>query len=85
MVGVVGIGHMPGIVRLWPNDQSGKIEEIMHIPPPSLTSIAIRYTIRISLLSLGGYMIYKYVRVPRVVKTNLETAVHKFVSSFKPV
>ncbi|XP_019879854.1 traB domain-containing protein [Aethina tumida] len=85
VVGVVGIGHMPGIVRLWPNDQSGKIEEIMHIPPPSLTSIAIRYTIRISLLSLGGYMIYKYVRVPKVVKTNLETAVHKFVSSFKPV
>ncbi|CAH0557567.1 unnamed protein product [Brassicogethes aeneus] len=83
VVGVVGIGHTPGIIKLWPKDQQGNIAEIMEIPPPSLTSVVVSYTYKMSMLTLGGYLIYRYVPIPKMVKSNVEAAVHKMISNIK--
>lgn len=61
VVGVVGIGHVPGIQKLWGQVQAPYIESIMLIPPPTLTSKLIRISFKLSLLSFGGFLIYKYV------------------------
>lgn len=60
VVGVVGIGHVPGIVKLWPHSQTN-VEAIMKIPPPTLTSKLIKVSFKLSFISLSGYLIYKYV------------------------
>ncbi|XP_041348740.1 traB domain-containing protein-like isoform X2 [Gigantopelta aegis] len=61
VVGVVGIGHVPGIVANWSKEQS--IEDIMIVPGPSLFSKIIRWTFRVSVLGIvswGCYRIYRF-------------------------
>nr|CAI5833359.1 unnamed protein product [Callosobruchus analis] len=57
IVGVVGMGHVQGIINLWPHDQSAYVNDMLTIPPPSLTSKVVKYTFKTSLLVFGGYMI----------------------------
>ncbi|RZC37929.1 traB domain-containing protein [Asbolus verrucosus] len=83
IVGVVGIGHVPGITKLWPKDQKALIGEILKVPPPSLTSKVVRLTFRISLLTFGGYLVYRFVPVPKMLKENAHVVVHKMLSSVK--
>ncbi|KAJ8976884.1 hypothetical protein NQ317_016483 [Molorchus minor] len=77
VVGVVGIGHVPGITRLWPHDQKTYLKDIVTVPPPSLTSKFIRYSYKVSLLAFGGYLIYRYVPVPKIVKEHVHVFVQK--------
>lgn len=59
VVGVVGIGHVPGILNLWGTPQDHKISDILIVPPPTLTSKVIKFTIRLGLITLVGYTGYK--------------------------
>lgn len=83
VVGVVGIGHVVGISKLWPIDQRPYLADILIVPPPSLSSKIFRITFRLSLLSLGGYLVYRYVPVPKIVKETSTSFIEKLVSNFK--
>ncbi|XP_044266692.1 traB domain-containing protein [Tribolium madens] len=83
IVGVVGIGHVPGITKLWPKDQKPFIAEILQVPPPSLTSKVVRLTFRVSLLTFGGYLVYKFVPVPKMLKENSHLVMQHILTSVK--
>ncbi|XP_072394270.1 traB domain-containing protein-like [Diabrotica undecimpunctata] len=83
IVGVVGIGHAAGITKLWPHSQEEYVAPIIKIPPPSLTSKVIRQTYKISVLVLGGYLIYKYVPVPKFLKENAHVFAQKVLTSIR--
>lgn len=85
VVGVVGIGHVAGITKLWPINQHQYLKDILTIPPPSLSSKVIRITIRISLLTLGGYLIYRFVPVPKTIKTTCENIVQKVLVNIRQI
>ncbi|KAJ8930704.1 hypothetical protein NQ314_016469 [Rhamnusium bicolor] len=81
IVGVVGIGHVPGITRLWPHDQQPFLKDIITIPPPSMTSKVIKYSYKISLLAFGGYLVYKYVPMPKLLRENIHVIVQKVITN----
>lgn len=83
IVGVVGMGHVPGITRLWPTPQQPYIKDILTVPPPSTSSIVIKYTFKMSILAFGGYLVYKYVPVPKVFSENMHLIAHKIVTNVK--
>lgn len=83
VVGVVGIGHVVGISRLWPTDQRPFLANIVTIPPPSLSSKIFRVTFRISLLTFGGYLVYRYVPVPKILRESYQGAVERIMSSIR--
>lgn len=61
VVGVVGMGHVAGIKRLWPIAQEPFIQSLLTIPPPSLSSKIIHFTFVVSTLTLGGYLTYQLI------------------------
>lgn len=67
VVGVVGIGHVPGILKLWPKQQAQYISDIVTVPPPTVCSKVVRVCFKLSILSFGGYLIYRYVPVTRQI------------------
>ncbi|KAJ8956879.1 hypothetical protein NQ318_014296 [Aromia moschata] len=83
VVGVVGIGHVPGITRLWSRDQQPFVKDILTIPPQTVTNKVIRYTSKASLLVFGGYLIYRYAPVPTVFRENALLFVQKVMSGIK--
>ncbi|XP_043266705.1 traB domain-containing protein isoform X2 [Venturia canescens] len=64
VVGVVGIGHMRGIIENWGKVQPSEILPIMRIPPPSLSSRILRITIKASLVGAVIYVGYKIIPLP---------------------
>ncbi|KAL8559166.1 hypothetical protein ACOMHN_048413 [Nucella lapillus] len=61
VVGVVGIGHVPGIIANWPKEQD--IKSIITIPSGSMLGKVVRWSIRASLLcvlSYGCYRLYRW-------------------------
>lgn len=85
VVGVVGIGHVVGITKLWPISQHQHLKDILTVPPPSFTSKAIRITIRVSLITLGGYLVYRYVPVPKTLKATCENLVQKVLVNVRQI
>lgn len=85
VVGVVGIGHALGIARLWPHDQSAHISKIMYVPPPTLTSKIIKFSLKASLFAFGGYVLYKVVPVPNAVRQSCHYAFDKVVMQIKSI
>lgn len=85
VVGVVGIGHVVGITKLWPVTQHQYLKDILTIPPPSLSSKVIRITFRVSLLTLGGYLVYRYVPVPKALKATCENLVQKVLVNVRQI
>lgn len=79
----MGIGHVPGIMKLWPNDQKPFIAAILKVPPPSLTSKVVRLTFRVTLLTFGGYLVYKFVPVPKMLKENSHLVIQRILMSVK--
>ncbi|CAH1980108.1 unnamed protein product [Acanthoscelides obtectus] len=78
IVGVVGMGHVQGITKLWPHDQSRYVKDMMTIPPPTLTSKIVKYTFKTSLLVLGGYLVYRFVPIPKSISGYMKMAVQKY-------
>lgn len=64
VVGVVGIGHTPGIMELWGKVKCSDIGPIMSIPPVPLSSKILKFTLKASLLTAVVYMGYKVLPVP---------------------
>ncbi|XP_016067184.1 PREDICTED: traB domain-containing protein isoform X1 [Miniopterus natalensis] len=56
VVGVVGMGHVPGIEKNWTTDLN--IQEIMTVPPPSISSRVSRLAVKVAFLGLLGYGLY---------------------------
>ncbi|KAL4659375.1 traB domain-containing protein-like [Arapaima gigas] len=57
VVGVVGMGHVPGIERNW--DKQLNIQEIMSVAPPSRFGWLMRTVIKGTLLGMLGYACYR--------------------------
>ncbi|XP_033646610.1 traB domain-containing protein-like isoform X1 [Asterias rubens] len=63
VVGVVGIGHMPGITEQW--NKAATLEEIkqlMRVPPPSMSGRVLRWSLRASLIGVLAWGCYKCIR-----------------------
>ncbi|KAK3101705.1 hypothetical protein FSP39_005707, partial [Pinctada imbricata] len=62
VVGVVGIGHMPGIMANWDEDHYD-IAEIMKVPEGSVIGKVFKWTLRVTLIgvvTLGCVRFYKW-------------------------
>lgn len=59
VVGVVGIGHVPGIVENWDKVTNSDIPPIMSVPEPSMSSKVLKLSIKASLLSLAVWGCWK--------------------------
>nr|XP_028601768.1 traB domain-containing protein isoform X1 [Podarcis muralis]XP_028601769.1 traB domain-containing protein isoform X1 [Podarcis muralis] len=57
VVGVVGMGHVPGIEKNWNTDLN--IQEIMSVPPPSTSSKILKFVIKATVFGLVGYGCYR--------------------------
>ncbi|XP_058046860.1 traB domain-containing protein isoform X2 [Ahaetulla prasina] len=57
VVGVVGMGHVPGIEKNWNTDLN--IQEIMSVPPPSTSSKILKFVIKATICGLVGYGCYR--------------------------
>jgi len=64
VVGVVGIGHVKGIVERWGSTTDAEAARVCVVPPPSRAAAAVRYGVRLSLLSLAAYAGYRLARGP---------------------
>ncbi|XP_075065005.1 traB domain-containing protein isoform X1 [Mixophyes fleayi] len=53
VVGVVGMGHVPGIEMNWNSDVN--IQEIMSVPPPSTLSKVVTFAAKVTFFGLVGY------------------------------
>ncbi|KAK7810042.1 hypothetical protein U0070_006241 [Myodes glareolus] len=56
VVGVVGMGHVPGIEKNWSTDLN--IQEIMTVPPPSISGRVSRVAVKAAFFGLLGYSLY---------------------------
>lgn len=52
IVGVVGIGHVPGIVQNWGKVTQEDIPPIMRVPPPTLSGRIITLSFKASVVGL---------------------------------
>lgn len=62
VVGVVGIGHMPGIIQNWPKEKHD-LREITSIPKGSVIGKLFVWSFRLTflgILSYGCYKVYKW-------------------------
>ncbi|CAL7942646.1 unnamed protein product [Xylocopa violacea] len=77
VVGVVGIGHVNGIVNNWGKIKESDIWPIVQIPPKPLSSKILKFTMNVSLLGAALYMGYKVIPTPssnmlRSIKSMME-------------
>nr|XP_046166247.1 traB domain-containing protein [Oncorhynchus gorbuscha]XP_046166254.1 traB domain-containing protein [Oncorhynchus gorbuscha]XP_046166264.1 traB domain-containing protein [Oncorhynchus gorbuscha]XP_046166273.1 traB domain-containing protein [Oncorhynchus gorbuscha] len=57
VVGVVGMGHVPGIERNWEKDLN--IQEIMSVAPPSRFGWMLRTVLKAGVIGVLGYACYR--------------------------
>ncbi|KAL6261147.1 hypothetical protein P5V15_008674 [Pogonomyrmex californicus] len=67
VVGIVGLGHTPGIIENWGKVKPTDIPPIMRIPPPSLSGKILKLTIKTSILGAVIYVGYKVLAVPATI------------------
>lgn len=60
IVGVVGIGHVAGIVEHWGKIKPQDIPPLLQVPPPSLSTRVIRVTVRVACIGALIYAGYKF-------------------------
>lgn len=70
MVGIVGAGHVPGILRYFGKVSEEDVVEVMSIPEPTLQSIVINKVIKYSFYTCLAYGFCRYA-LPRSLKDNL--------------
>ncbi|XP_011306769.1 traB domain-containing protein isoform X1 [Fopius arisanus] len=64
VVGIVGIGHTPGMIEHWGTIKPSDIAPIMRTPERSLSSKILRISLKVSLLGAVIYVGYKYIPLP---------------------
>ena len=62
VVGVVGLGHMSGIVQKFNTVTSEEVSKFMVVPPPSKSSKYVRFALKMGFWSLTAYGAYRMVR-----------------------
>lgn len=62
VVGVVGLGHMSGIVQKFNTVTSEEVSKVMVVPPPSKSSKYVRFALKMGFWSLTAYGAYRMVR-----------------------
>ena len=77
VVGIVGLGHTPGIIENWGKVKPTDIPPIMRVPPPSLSGKILKLTVKASILGAVMYIGYKIVAVPaattfQTIKSSVE-------------
>jgi pheromone shutdown protein TraB len=76
VVGVVGIGHVPGIVRNWGKVTEADIPPLLHLKETSRTSFYMVKGIKYSVLGLIGVGVYRYI-LPNAVTDMCSGAVQR--------
>nr|CAG4652050.1 EOG090X0AQH [Triops cancriformis] len=66
VVAVVGIGHVAGIVEHFGRVSQADVLQVMMIPPKSLSSRLLTFSIKASLCGLALWGCYKVLPVPRI-------------------
>uniref|UniRef100_A0A646QG71 TraB domain-containing protein n=1 Tax=Hemiscolopendra marginata TaxID=943146 RepID=A0A646QG71_9MYRI len=59
VVGIVGMGHVPGIMENWGKISENDIPQLLKIPEASLSGKLMKYTFRASVLGLALWGCYK--------------------------
>ncbi|XP_046668172.1 traB domain-containing protein isoform X2 [Homalodisca vitripennis] len=59
VVGIVGMGHVAGITKLWGTVKDSDIPPIMTIPPPSRSGQVVKATIKVAVAGLVLWGAYK--------------------------
>ena len=59
VVGVVGLGHVAGIVNKFESVTSEEVAKVISIPPPSKSTEYIKLVFRIGYWSLAAYGAYR--------------------------
>ncbi|XP_076236587.1 traB domain-containing protein isoform X1 [Calliopsis andreniformis] len=67
VVGIVGIGHTPGIIANWGKVQPSDIPPIMRVPPQALSTKILKFTVYTTILSAVVYAGYKILPVPSIL------------------
>ncbi|XP_050699906.1 traB domain-containing protein-like isoform X3 [Eriocheir sinensis] len=80
VVGVVGIGHVPGIVERWGTVTDRDIAPIMRIPPPTLSSRILKTSAKLSFYGLICYGVYRWV-LPRQAQAALASTLSAATAS----
>lgn len=83
VVGVVGIGHVPGIVQNWGKVTAADIPPIMKVPPPALSTRVLKLTVKASLFGLAVWVVSRIVPLPKFLPNSIDTIrtnVHDFFS-----
>lgn len=87
VVGIVGIGHCPGISRNWGNVSDQAIPPLLVIPEPSKLSIIIKQTLKVSFLCLAFTGVYYIVPFPKLwslaLKSTCTSVISKLTIPFK--
>lgn len=87
VVGVVGIGHVPGILRNWGTVTDSDIAPLVSLPEQSWTSFLILKGVKYSFRGLLVIAAYRYV-LPSSVKTACESSIQhawqNVLSALKP-
>ncbi|KAL7305342.1 hypothetical protein TKK_0002470 [Trichogramma kaykai] len=80
VVGVVGAGHTLGIVEKWGKVTADDIPLIMSIPPPSLTSKVLKFTLKASVVGGVIFVGYKFILIPTGIANSMQNILKKCVS-----
>jgi len=64
VVGVVGIGHMPGIIKHWGKVTKEQVKEVVKVDPPSVMSRVFRFTVKTAFYGGCLYGAYRVCRGP---------------------
>jgi len=64
VVGVVGIGHMPGIIEHWGKVTREQVKEVVRVDPPSTLGRVIRFTVKTAFWGGCLYGVYRVCRGP---------------------
>lgn len=64
VVGVVGIGHMPGIMEHWGKVTRDQVRDVVRVEPPSRISRVVSFTVKTAFWGSCLYGAYRLARVP---------------------
>merc|ERR1712013_321294 len=64
VVGVVGIGHMPGIIEHWGKVTREQVKEVVRVDPPSTLGRVIRFTVKTAFWGGCLYGMYRVCKGP---------------------
>jgi len=76
VVGVVGLGHVAGIVNKFESVTSQEVEQVISIPPPSKSAEYMKIVFRIGFYSLAAYGVYRFAQ-----KISSKQILSKLISS----